>query len=136
MDRINSRLETGKEQLKIILSNTPEGSSEKQRLRKKEKLTDRQTWKLDGEILTCTNKEPRKCERGNSREALFEDLIGKKEIPELNKAMSPHIKDILYVLRKINKIQSIHRHNFVKLRNINDKQKNLWCYQREMTHYV
>lgn len=33
-----------------------------------------------------------------------------QNIPELNKVMSPHHQDILYVLRKLDKIKSLPRH--------------------------
>lgn len=57
--------------MKIILYNRM-----KARETETEKETDRQ--KLGGEALTCTNRNPRKHERGNSRAALFEERIGKK----------------------------------------------------------
>lgn len=67
MDRVKPRLETGR----VNEDNTvQQNEGQKDRLGKKQKL--------GGEALTCTNRNPRKHERGNSRAALFEERIGKK----------------------------------------------------------
>jgi hypothetical protein len=81
------------------------------------------------ETAVCTNKDSSNYKRGNSKELLVEDLID-KSIPESNEAISPHIKDIALVLRKINKIKFTPGHILVKLKNIGDKQRTLELSER------
>lgn len=102
MARINSRLEAGRNDKQVGgLSCTRLQATEAESLGKRKR--DRWT---DLKAARCNKRNSRRYKRGNSREALFEDLIG-KNIPELNEAMRLHIKDIVLVLRKISKIKSI-----------------------------
>lgn len=83
-------------------------------MRKKE--TDRQ--KLSGETLACTSKDPRKCEKGNSREALFEDLIGKKN------------KSILDFFSFFGGGHTRCLWKFLGLDPSHSSDLNLWCHKR------